>query len=379
MENKYVITTSGTFIDADSLKHYGIKNMKWGIRRYQNPDGSLTPAGRKRYMNPDGTLNKKGEKYYKKESERLKAEKAKLNAQKKTEAKFDKLDKMRKANNELEDKVKGKTADDDSTETKTKLKSTSEMNDKELQDKVNRLRNEDAYRDLNKKLGYDDGSKTELDVKISEMKKQKEYLELQRDIKNLTPKQENKMKKLFDKVIDEVLIPSAIDAGKKTLTSYLNEAGSQAVGKAVKKEVDKVSKTVNKSVEKNKEKVAKEEAKEEAKAEKQKAKEEAKAEKEVNTEKQQSKEESKTEKQDTEKVYTGTVEGVGTSSRKNPYDASWKKTGGTVDAESWTSMNSDSSYTSMVTTRNTDSGRSYISGYLNSPISNLLPPPKDDD
>ena len=31
------------------LKHYGVKGMKWGIRRYQNTDGSLTAAGKKRY------------------------------------------------------------------------------------------------------------------------------------------------------------------------------------------------------------------------------------------------------------------------------------------------------------------------------------------
>lgn len=31
------------------LYHWGIKGMKWGVRRYQNKDGSLTPAGQKRY------------------------------------------------------------------------------------------------------------------------------------------------------------------------------------------------------------------------------------------------------------------------------------------------------------------------------------------
>lgn len=31
------------------LQHHGIKGMKWGVRRYQKKDGSLTPAGKKRY------------------------------------------------------------------------------------------------------------------------------------------------------------------------------------------------------------------------------------------------------------------------------------------------------------------------------------------
>lgn len=33
----------------DYLYHHGIKGMKWGVRRYQNKDGSLTAKGKKRY------------------------------------------------------------------------------------------------------------------------------------------------------------------------------------------------------------------------------------------------------------------------------------------------------------------------------------------
>lgn len=33
----------------DQIWHWGVKGMKWGVRRYQNADGSLTDAGKRRY------------------------------------------------------------------------------------------------------------------------------------------------------------------------------------------------------------------------------------------------------------------------------------------------------------------------------------------
>ena len=74
MDNEYIVINDG------ELYHWGIKGMRWGVRRYQNKDGSLTAAGKKRLKAENDKLKAREEVI--KNKEKNKARVAKLAAKK---------------------------------------------------------------------------------------------------------------------------------------------------------------------------------------------------------------------------------------------------------------------------------------------------------
>lgn len=167
MEEIYTISSD------DELHHWGIKGQKWGIRRYQNKDGSLTPAGRKRYASEEAYLKEREKSI--KNRERVKARQAKIDA-KKAE-----LDARERA---LEDSKNTKVSPGAS-----KPKSVKDMTDAELDREINRARKEEEYRRLH-------------------------------------PEPVAKPK-LMNRIVDEVITPAAISSGKKALESAIDKAAKE--------------------------------------------------------------------------------------------------------------------------------------------------------
>ena len=49
------------YVVSNELYHHGIKGQKWGVRRFQNEDGSLTTAGKARHGDPSQSYSAKQE------------------------------------------------------------------------------------------------------------------------------------------------------------------------------------------------------------------------------------------------------------------------------------------------------------------------------
>ena len=175
---------------SNELYHHGILGQRWGIRRYQKKDGSLTPAGLKRYGS-EANFKKiqRAEATAKKE-----AEKAKYRAR--TEAEIAKINKKYKINKpdakKEETKEKEKSSKPKAKTSKPKSKTINEMTDDEIRARINRI-------------------------------------QLENQLKSLTPVQQTKGQK-FVKMVSDTAVPAIKNAAKDALEKYLKKKLNEALG-----------------------------------------------------------------------------------------------------------------------------------------------------
>lgn len=127
----------------DELVHYGVKGQKWGRRRYQNADGSLTPAGKIRYGD-DATPES-------------------INKQQTNELKLKKhmADKAAKDAEGISREMKESRRKKEREAVDKQVREQAyKMSDKELRDVVNRLNMEERYAQVMRDRAYIDTGRT---------------------------------------------------------------------------------------------------------------------------------------------------------------------------------------------------------------------------
>ena len=283
----------------NELYHYGIHGMRWGIRRYQNKDGTLTAAGQKRYR---------------KELARLKNEEIVLKNRKKAAAKFEKLNSKRKELDDMRDELSGKRSKKVENIDKPK-----ELSDQELAQKVARLRME------------------------------KDRLDLERQISELTPKKISVGKQMIEKFGPTIVRTLWNDVGKPNINNFINKQ----LGLKDENSIEKLEKEVKKM----------RLDKEQAHIEDFFSARESKKEKEVDS--IRDKKHGKVENKEKE------PENSRTEQTSNYYRRAKK-------AKKFVMKNKNKSYQSTASSINT--GQQYITKLLETPkIAGFLPPPKGDD
>ena len=126
-------------INQNELYHHGIKGMKWGVRRYRNEDGSLTPAGKKRYdRDVQENLGKKKE-------NRIDTSRPDPNRWARED-----LSRSKELVDTSSDVIKQlqKIERDTASKSRKEVLDLSNMSDQELRSKINRAMLEKQYNDL---------------------------------------------------------------------------------------------------------------------------------------------------------------------------------------------------------------------------------------
>ena len=121
------------------LYHHGTKGMKWGVRRYQNKDGSLTPAGQKRYTRDIRENNAK------KKDNRINIDGP--DSKRWVKEDMERTKKTVDAASSLTKEMKSIERETRPTPIKKKM-DLRNMSDKELRDRINRANLERQYNDL---------------------------------------------------------------------------------------------------------------------------------------------------------------------------------------------------------------------------------------
>lgn len=135
----------------NELYHAGVKGMKWGVRRYQNADGSLTDAGRKRYARD--AREKEYDKYdeststYYKDSKKNGRSDLQVDADRYVKEDISRTKKLTEETNQMARNLKNINDTASRNKPKTKM-DLSHMSDKEMRDAINREYLERQYSEM---------------------------------------------------------------------------------------------------------------------------------------------------------------------------------------------------------------------------------------
>lgn len=130
------------------IYHHGIKGQKWGVRRFQNADGTRTSAGKKRAKENDSGSVSDEELASRVRRMNLEKQYSKLSKEREKPSKVESTKKLVDATSVAVNQAKKINQDAIKASRKKEKLDLSKMTDKELRDRINRANLERQYNDM---------------------------------------------------------------------------------------------------------------------------------------------------------------------------------------------------------------------------------------